>query len=116
MRKINIEICDGFLSMVRKKFLEVYGTTQLARKVDVRFREEADYIYMCEKYAKINNKYDKIRHNQNLNEDIPICIKMDIYETFSNNKIEKMFIGNKYFNMYDTRQIIKIEGLDKVKK
>ena len=111
MRKININICDGFLSMCRKKQLDVYGSTQLSRKVDVRFREESDYIYVCEKLALLNKKLVKIMHNQNLEKEIDIYIKLDITETYSGNMITKSFKANKYFDMYNTKEIIKIEGI-----
>ena len=111
MRKINREICDGFLSMVRKKNLEVFGTTQTMRKVDVRFREEADYIYSATRYAFNKGEWFEVMHNQNLSKDVPIMIKLVIQETFSNNVVEISFIGNKYFDLYDTSQIIKVKGI-----
>ena len=51
LSKRNTEICDNFLSMARKQNTEIIGTTQTARKVDIRFREEADYVYQCTKYV-----------------------------------------------------------------
>lgn len=117
MSKVNIRICDGFLSMIRKAGLEVYGTTQTLRKVDIRFREEADYIYSCDKYAYMFNdngekKWVHITHNQNLGARIPIKIKMECVETFSDRMIKFQFLGNPLFKLYDTNQIIKIKGLD----
>lgn len=111
MRTINRNICDGFLSMVRKKNLEVYGTTQYERKVDVRFREEADFKYFCSKYAYINNSWVEVLHNQNLNRNIPIMIKLDVEEEFSGQNLTMKFIANKYFSLYDTNQVIKVEGI-----
>lgn len=116
MSKTNVEICDGFLSMIRKAGLEVYGTTQTLRKVDVRFREEADYMYMCEKSALINKDgkmvWMKITHNQDLSKKTPIRISMDAEETFSGKMIKFHFLGNPLFKLYDTNQIIKITGLE----
>jgi len=102
-------ICDGFLSMVRKKGLVVYGTTQTERKVDVRFREEKDYLYICKKYAYINNRWTEVLHNQNLNKNIPIKINLDVQEMFSKEIISINFNGNQYFDLYDTSQIITIK-------
>jgi len=112
MAKTSRLICDSFLSMVRKKGLIIYGTTQTLRKVDIRFREERDYLYICNKFAYINNKWVEILHNQNLNRNIPIMIKLDVTEMFSSNTISINFMGNEYFSKYDTRQIIKVEGLN----
>ena len=60
----NREICDSFLSMVRKKKLIIYGTTQTERKVDIRFREEKDFFYMCRKFAFVKKKWEEVLHNQ----------------------------------------------------
>lgn len=105
------EICDGFLSMVRKKGLNVYGTTQTLRKVDVRFREEADYIYDTTKKAYINNNWVEVLHNQNLDIKIPIMINLSVTETESLKTRNINFIANFLFNKYDTREIIKVRGL-----
>ena len=110
--KISKKICDGFLSMVRKKGLVIYGTTQTSRKVDIRFREETDYYYVCQKYGHINKIWGSIPHDQNLNKDIPIMIRLDVQEIFSGKWLEISFIANKYFNMFDTKQIIQVKGLD----
>lgn len=109
MSKRNRKICDGFLSMVRKKNLEVYGTTQTLRKVDVRFREEQDFIYICNKWGYYDNKWSEIIHNYNMPLNIPIMIKLKIIENFSQQEINVNFLGNDYFDMYDSSQIINID-------
>ena len=101
-------ICDGFLSMVRKKGLDVYGTTQTPRKVDVRFREEADFYYICKKYGLNKGRYEEIIHAENLSKKIPVIIKMEVLETFSGNSLEYIFLGNPYYNFFDTREIIRV--------
>lgn len=106
-------ICDGFLSMVRKMGLNVLASTQTGRKVDIRFREEKDFLYVCNKYAYINNEWIEVLHNQNLNVDIPIMIHLDIREEFSMNWIAMSFIGNSYFNLFDTTEVVKIVRMDK---
>lgn len=112
MSKTSRMMCDSFLSMVRKKGLVVMGTTQTERKVDIRFREEKDYLYMVDKFAYINKEWVKVMHNQDLPKNIPIMIKATVEETYAGSSIDISFIGNEYFNYYDTRQIINIEGLD----
>lgn len=102
-------ICDGFLSMVRKQGLDVYGSTQTIRKVDVRFREEADYIYDCDKFAYQGRTWVEITHNQNLPPSTPILIKVAATETFSGQHIDFTFLGNGYFKMFDTNQIIVVK-------
>lgn len=112
MSKQNRLICDGFISMVRKMGLNVLGSTQTERKVDVRFREEKDFLYACNKYAYINNKWEEVLHNQNLDKKIPIMICLDVREEFSMNWIAMSFIGNDYFDLYNTEEVVKIKGID----
>jgi hypothetical protein len=105
-------ICDNFLSMVRKKNLDIYGTTQTIRKVDVRFREEADFMFYVEKYAYLDGNWSKVLHNQDLNKKIPILISIEALNVITNTSLKTSFIGNEYFNKYDSKQIIKIRGLN----
>lgn len=116
LRKINQEICDNFLSMARKQHNEVYGTTQTLRKVDIRFREEADFVYYCTKYAYIKGQWVEVLHNFNLHPKTPIMVAGERIETYSGIGVKFNFIGNEYFEMYDTYQIIKIGGLDEAMK
>jgi len=108
---VNREICDGFLSMVRKKELEVYGTTQTSRKVDIRFREERDFFYMCTKWVYVNGEWIKAMTNYNYDIDTPLMIQLDVLEEFSLQYMKFNFIGNPYFPMYDSKQIIVVKGL-----
>lgn len=111
MSKRNREICDSFLSMVRKKNLTIYGSTQTERKVDIRFREEKDYIHICNKYAYINKKWVECSHNLDLDINVPIMIKSQVQEMFSGGIVTVSFLGNDLFKLYDSRQIIAITGL-----
>lgn len=115
MSKINREICDGFISMIRKQNLELYGTTQTSRKVDVRFRDETDYLYMCRKYAYENEKWQLIDHNQNLDVNVPVLIDVEVTNMQSNKIINLRLKGNQFFALYDTNQIIQVKGM-KLKK
>jgi len=114
MRKINREICDNFLSMARKQNNEVYGTTQTLRKVDIRFREEADYIYFCTKYAYANDCWTEVLHSFPLHPNVPIMVKLEVEETYSGNVIENFFLGNEFYDKFDTNQIVRVKGLDKI--
>jgi hypothetical protein len=111
MSKINREICDSFISMVRKQNLDVYGTTQTARKVDVRFRDETDYLYVCKKYAYIHNHWELVEHNQDLDKAIPILIDVEVTHMATGKIINLRLKGNQFFALYDTRQIIKVKGM-----
>jgi len=111
MRKINIDIVDGFLSMVRKKNLEVYGSTQLEYKVDIRFRDEWDFRYYCKKYTINDKELVPILHNQNLKKNIPIVIQIIVTERFTGEELTFNLNANHLFKLYDTSQIIKIIGI-----
>lgn len=112
MSKMSRLICDGFLSMVRKMGLTILASTQTERKVDVRFREEKDFLIACNKYVYTNKKWTEVLHSQNLNKKIPIMICMDIREEFSMKWITMSFLGNKFFDLYDTTEVVKVKGLN----
>jgi len=119
LSRLNTEICDNFLSMARKQNTEIFGSTQTLRKVDVRFREEADYIYQCTKYVynENTNTWVEALHTHIFDDSVPILIEVEVTETYSLEQKTIIFLGNEYFNMFDTRQVIKIEGLpDKYKR
>ena len=111
MSIVNRTICDSFLSMVRKKGLEVYASTQTPRKIDVRFREETDYFYVCSRWAYLNDTWSEVMHNQDFDKDVPVMIKLECQEQYSNQWIQISFMGNEYYDKFDTKQIIRIKGL-----
>lgn len=114
MSKASRLICDGFLSMVRKKNLEVYGSTQLLRKVDVRFREEADFYYSCHKFIAYNGKWSISMDNVQRNKEMPIMIMYYVQENFSGSMLKEFFMGNDYFKLFNTREIVMVKGLEDV--
>jgi hypothetical protein len=111
MSDININICDGFLSMVRKKGLEIFGSTQTQRKVDIRFREESDYIYLCEKWAHLKGRWAQVTESEDLDINIPIMISVLACQTFSGSIKKFYFEGNPLYDIYNTRQIIQVRGI-----
>lgn len=112
-KKTNIRICDNFISMARKQRTDVYGATQTPRKVDVRFREEADYVYYCTKYVWDENKQEwiEVLHDYDFDLDTPIKIKIEVTEMETLKQKNFYFLGNPYFRMFDTYQIVKVRGL-----
>lgn len=116
MSDININICDGFLSMVRKKGLDIWASTQTQRKIDIRFREESDYIYLCEKWAFLNNKWINVSESVDLTKETPITISVMACQTFSGSIIKLSFSGNCLYGLYDTKQIIQVRGINETQK
>jgi hypothetical protein len=113
MSSVNIEVTDKFINQIRKQNLELVGTTQRLRKIDVKLREEIDYLYNCERWAFLKKQWHKLEHNQMLNPEIPIMIKIVKKHLESDTPVveDDCFVGNKYFKLYDTMQIIRIKGL-----
>jgi len=111
--EINMNICLGFLSMARKKKLEIYGSTQNARKVDVLFREEVDYFYKCTKWGYIRT-WQIMNSNEDLG-DTPIVIMLDVLETYEGHTLKDFFLANPYYNAYDSTQIIEVKGINEIK-
>jgi len=109
LSKTSRKICDSFLSMIRKKGIELYGTTQTPRKVDVRYREEVNFITTCSKYAFLNKKW--VKTDKELNSDIPCIIKTETINIFTSSSKKNTIYANRFYNLYDTNQIIMIEGV-----
>lgn len=110
---ISREIVDGFLSMVRKKNLHIYISTQTERKIDIRVRDEKDYLYICKRFIFINNRWIEAKHNQNLPKATPVIIYYDMIDCYSDDISTYSMVANPIYDMYDTRQIIRITGLEK---
>ena len=105
------KICDSFISMVRKKKLELYMTTQTARKIDIRIREECDFLYMCSKYGYWTGSWHEIIDNLDRDKKIPIMIKIGVQEQIGSTWLNVNFIGNPIFSLFDSTQIIKVKGI-----
>ncbi len=112
MSKVSIAICDGFLSMARKNNLKIYLSTQYPFKVDIRIREEKDYIFFCERWAFLSNSWVKILSPDPMPFNVQIMIKLRIQDSFSQNMVEDWIFANPVYPLYDTKQVVKIEGLE----
>lgn len=106
------KICDGFLSQVRKQNLELWCSTQMLRKVDVRIREEADFIYECEKFVYQDGKWKQNNETDENIKDKPIVIKVLVKDVYSESFDTFFFHANSLYTKYDTSEIIKIKGID----
>jgi len=112
MSKINIEITNSFISQVRKQNLELYGSSQRFLKNDIKVRDETDYLYECKKYIFQNGVFQNTHTNENLSVKTPIVISAKITEISTMESHNISFVGNPYFKWYDTKEIIKIEGIE----
>lgn len=102
-------IVDGFLSMVRKKRLDVLGSTQLERKIDVRFREEKDYLFVCSKFLNVGGRWvECVGARQPSGE---VVIRVDALDCFSQRMRSFAFGANVLYQRFDTDQIIRVDDL-----
>lgn len=111
MSKVNIEITNSFISQVRKQNLEFYGSSQRFLKNDIKVRDETDYLYECKKLIFENGTFKSSSSNINLDRKIPVVVSVKILEMSTMESKNISFIGNPYFDLYDTKEIIKIEGI-----
>jgi len=112
MSKINIEITNSFISQVRKQNLELYLSSQRFLKIDIKVRDETDYLYECKKWVYQNNAFIPAITNYNMPKKTPIIINVKITELSTMESKEIPFLGNPYFKFYDTKEIIQIEGIE----
>ena len=128
MKKMNKSITNGFLSMVRKMDLIILGSSQTVRKVDVKFLDETDLLVKCKKQVYIKQEMngkqvggfvDTIA-SKGFNKFIPIRITLEILDIASLEEgypyqkciIHQYFLGNPLFDLFDTKEIVKIIGID----
>ena len=114
MSSVSRQICDSFLSMLRKKKIILYVTTQTSRKIDVRIRDEVSYVYVCSKFVYVNKTW--IEYYQDLNKKVPCILSITKIDMFSQNESRISLIANPYYKYYDTHEIILIEGLEDANK
>lgn len=91
MSNRNIGIAS-LLVMSRKLSLKLFWTSQQEHQVDRRLRSNTDIMTYCNSYQV---------------QDITIVENKMI--TMDGRIYEKRFIGNKYFDKYDTNEIISLE-------
>lgn len=112
MKSSSVQICDSFLSMSSKKDLIVIGTTQFPAKVDIRFRTEADYNILCEKFVFENNKWVKTSKDAKQLKDAPVIIDVSIEQVYDGQINHVRLLANLFYDLYDRYEIVNIEGLD----
>lgn len=111
MSKINIEVTNSFLSQVAKQDLELYMSTQRFSKIDIKIRNECHYIYKCKKFVHQKGIFVPSNINENYPKETIIIISIERFDMDTEEMISSAFIANDFFDLYDTKQIIKITGL-----
>lgn len=86
-------IISMFLTQTRKKNVHLYYTTQFFDQVDKRLRKNSEVIIQCK-----STKYKKMTIVFNY---------WFIRDEYGFIQKRNAFVGNKFFNLYDTTQVIK---------
>lgn len=89
-------IISLFLTQTRKKNVHLYYTTQSFDQVDKRLRNNSDVLIVCKTLPYKNGL--KITYNT-----------LNIKEELGFRVAKTWFISNKFFNLYDTSQVISIK-------
>lgn len=100
-----------FILQTRKRGVNLYATTQFLSQIDIRLRNVCDYVVKCEAYIKLKKGFEKvtpIRASKGLSkEEGENLWILNTTITPAGEIIKKqMFRASKYFNLYDTKQII----------
>jgi hypothetical protein len=96
------KIISFWLNQTRKMGVKLFYTTQHAHQIDKRLRSATDFYVMCDGF-KINKEGKSyfVCYNEITDGD---AFKKDL------------FVGNEYFQFYDTNQVIKFIDRKSLKK
>ena len=114
--KTNKHITKKFLLQCRKMNVLLLFSSQRMRQIDVRCRENTCYVCWCRKLVWNGLVWIDAIQSKNYPVNIPQkiainCINMD------NAKQKKFsFVGNKYFDMYDTSEIVQMQEIEDEEK
>lgn len=113
MSKKNNIITSAFCSQLRKNNIRLLGSTQRIGKVDRRIRDELTFLVECDRYVYQDNtlKY-KAYDDGTTTRNTPTVIKAKVTDINTLKTVNVYFYANEYFKMYDTREIVIVEGLD----
>jgi hypothetical protein len=102
--------------MIRKRNLKLFCTTQTVRKPDIKLKEESDVFFYCRRKAFINGKWEFCKHNLEYDRKVPISVSITAEDQNTGERVETEFLANPYFNLYDSRQIIKVKNWNEYTK
>ena len=110
MSKKNNKITSQFIVQLRKQDVHLFASAQLLRQLDVRVRENADYICEAKKFAIINGVLDDSAQAMNYPKKIPIIIEVNVVRCYDSREAKIRFHANPLFSLYDTNEVIKLIG------
>ena len=98
-----------FISQVRKRGNDLFLTTQLPRNLDVVSRENCSvYIFMSKKVFKNGVWIDAVE-GCDYPPELPVMITQEVLHLGTEKTFTMTFEANKYFGLYDTQEVIKLQ-------
>jgi len=113
MSKKNKLITSQFLVQCRKQGVLLYVCSQYIRQLDVRVRENADYVLFCKKYLynKTDHRVAAAIQSRNYRKGVPVIIEVEWNDIGQDKTAYQYFFANNLYRLYDTREVIKIQDI-----
>jgi len=108
--KNNKLLVKKFISQVRKQGVTLYTATQYPRQLDVRVRENSDYIIYCKKYVwdGEEKKILDVVQSEHFKKNVDIIIEVNIIRKYDSKEGIIYFMANPLYDLYDTREVIEM--------
>jgi len=106
--KTNKLLVKKFIVQVRKQDVTLYTATQLPRQLDVRVRENSDYIIYCKKYALKGTNLIEIVQSEHYPKAIRMIVEVNVIRSFDYKEGKTYFLANTYYDYYDTTEVIQL--------
>jgi hypothetical protein len=98
-----------FISQCRKAGITLFLTTQLPRNLDVVSRENCSiYIFMSKKVF-IKGAWVNAVEGCDYDHKLPVMITQEVLHLGTEKTFTLSFEANKYFGLYDTQEVIKLQ-------
>lgn len=113
MSKKNDAITTSFCSQLRKQNVTILASSQRLGKIDKRLRSELTFLIECDRYVFQNNQFIyKAYDDRTTDKNTPTFIKCTVTDVNTEQSVKHYFCANEYFNLYDSHEIVIIEGID----
>jgi len=108
MGKKNKALVKQFIPQLRKQGTDLITSTQFPRQLDVRVKENSDYIVWVRKYLfdKKRKKLLNTVQSQFYDPKAPIVVECNWVSRDTMKEYKSYFIANKYYDFYNTREVI----------
>lgn len=109
MSKKNRSIVKQFIVQVRKQGVDLVVATQFIRQIDVRVRDNAEFLLSAKKMVW-DPKYKKLFNciqSKQYDNSVKVVVEILGYNNNTNSEfLLRRFVANDYYHLYDTREVI----------